>query len=40
MTILQAAPWNFDYTKEPALRSSYRRNVFLLSRFLATDGRR
>ena len=38
VTILQAAPWNFDYTKEPALRSSYRRNVFLLSRFLATDG--
>ena len=38
VTVLQAAPWHFDYAKEPALRSSYRRNVFLLSRFLAADG--
>jgi hypothetical protein len=34
----QAAPWNFDYEKQGYLRTSYRRNVFLVSRLLHNLG--
>ncbi len=36
--LCQAAPWHFDYAKKPYLRSTFRRNCFLLSRLLATAG--
>ena len=34
----QAAPWNFDDEKKGYLRTSYRRNVFLVSRLLHNLG--
>jgi len=34
----QAAPWMFDYLKKPYLRTTYRRNVFLVSRLLHNLG--
>ena len=38
VVICQAAPWMFDYEKQPYLRTTYRRNVFLVSRLLANLG--
>ena len=34
----QSAPWMFDYAKHPYLRTTYRRNVFLISRLLHNLG--
>jgi hypothetical protein len=34
----QVAPWMLDYEKKPYLRTSYRRNVFLVSRMLHNLG--
>jgi beta-galactosidase len=34
----QTAPWIFDYTKTPYVRTTYRRNVFLVSRLLNNLG--
>ncbi len=34
----QVAPWMLDYRKKPYLRTSYRRNVFLVSRILHNLG--
>ena len=34
----QAAPWMFDYVKHPYLRTTYRRNMFLISRLLHNLG--
>jgi len=40
IVLCQAAPWMFDYEKKPYLRTTYRRNVFLVSRLLANLGAR
>ncbi|HCE45092.1 MAG TPA: hypothetical protein DET40_16245 [Lentisphaeria bacterium] len=34
----QLAPWNIDYVKKPYQRTSFRRNVFMVSRLLANLG--
>ena len=34
----QAAPWMFDYQKQPYLRTTYRRSTFLVSRLLHNLG--
>jgi len=36
--LCQVAPWMFDYKARPYLRTSYRRNVFLVSRLLHNLG--
>ena len=36
----QAAPWMFDCEKKPYLRTTYRRNVFLVSRLVYNAGAR
>jgi beta-galactosidase len=38
IVLCQAAPWMFDYAAKPYLRSTYRRNAFLVSRLLANLG--
>ncbi len=38
VALCQAAPWLFDYEKSAYVRTSYRRNVFLVSRLLANSG--
>ena len=38
IVLCQAAPWVFDYSAKPYLRTTYRRNVFLVSRLLANLG--
>ncbi len=38
LVFCQAAPWMFDYAKQPYLRTTYRRNVFLISRLLHNLG--
>lgn len=40
IVLCQAAPWMFDYEKNPYLRTTYRRNVFLISRLLSNLGAR
>lgn len=40
IVLCQAAPWMFDYAARPYLRTSYRRNAFLVSRLLANLGAR
>ncbi len=34
----QTAPWMFDYSHKPYLRTTYRRNVFLVARLLSNLG--
>ena len=36
--LCQVAPWMFDYVEKPYLRTTYRRNLFLVSRLLANLG--
>jgi beta-galactosidase len=36
--LCQAAPWMFDYERKPYLRTTYRRNVLLVSRLLHNLG--
>ncbi len=38
IVLCQAAPWMFDYTTKPYLRTTYRRTTFLASRLLANLG--
>ena len=38
VVLCQAAPWMFNYEQHPYLRTTYRRNVFLVSRLLANLG--
>jgi hypothetical protein len=38
IVLCQAAPWMFDYVKQPYLRTTYRRNLFLVSRLLTNLG--
>ena len=38
VVLCQAAPWMFDYVKQPYLRTTYRRNLFLVSRLLSNLG--
>ena len=38
VVLCQATPWMFDYAKKPYLRTTYRRNLFLVSRLLANLG--
>lgn len=38
VVLCQAAPWMFDYVKQPYLRTSYRRNLLLVSRLLSNLG--
>jgi hypothetical protein len=38
IVLCQAAPWNFDYVAKPYVRTTYRRNGFLVSRLLANLG--
>ena len=40
IVLCQAAPWMFDYAKKPYLRTTYRRNVSLVSRLLSNLGAR
>jgi hypothetical protein len=38
IVVCQAAPWMFDYAKKPYVRTTFRRNSFLISRLLANLG--
>jgi hypothetical protein len=38
VVLCQAAPWMFDFEKKGYLRTTYRRNVFLVSRLLHNLG--
>lgn len=38
VVLCQAAPWMFDYQAKPYVRTTYRRNVFLVARLLANLG--
>lgn len=38
IVLCQAAPWMFDYAAKPYLRTTYRRNAFLVARLLANLG--
>ena len=38
VVLCQAAPWMFDYQAKPYIRTTYRRNVFLVTRVLANLG--
>ena len=38
VVLCQAAPWMFDYKAKPYLRTTFRRNAFLVSRLLANLG--
>lgn len=38
VVLCQAAPWMFDYQAKPYVRTTYRRNVFLVTRLLANLG--
>jgi hypothetical protein len=38
IVLCQAAPWVFDYTRKPYVRTTFRRNSFLVSRLLANLG--
>ena len=38
IVLCQAAPWMFDYAAKPYLRTTHRRNMFLVSRLLANLG--
>jgi hypothetical protein len=40
IVLCQAAPWMFDYKAKPYLRTTFRRNTFLVSRLLANLGAR
>ena len=38
IALCQAAPWMFDYAKKPYVRTTFRRNSFLVSRLLSNLG--
>ena len=40
IVLCQAAPWMFDYEAKPYVRTTFRRNTFLVSRLLANLGAR